>query len=112
MYHSWKNQRKELWNVSEWVEQLCERLEILRELAAENQSRAIEQRKQAYDRNKVERVYAKDDLVLCRVPGIDLKLEDAWRGPFKIVERLGEVNYRVVEVNKGRKPRVVHVNSI
>ena len=37
---------------------------------------------------------------------------DAWKGLYKIVEKLGEVNYRVVEIGKKRKPRVAHVNTI
>ena len=53
-----------------------------------------------------------NDLVWCRVPGIDIKLGDAWKGPYKIVEKLGEVNYRIVEIGKKRKQRVVHANTI
>ena len=29
LYCGWKEQRKELWNVSDWVEQLCDRLEVI-----------------------------------------------------------------------------------
>ena len=53
-----------------------------------------------------------NDLVWCRVPGVDIKLGNAWKGLYKIVEKLCEVNYRIVEIVKKRKPRVVHANTI
>ena len=51
-------------------------------------------------------------LVLLRVPGFDLKLQGAWKGPYKIIEWLGEVNYRVEDLKKGHKRKVVHINNI
>ena len=112
LYYEWKEQRKALWNVSDWIEQLCDRLEVIREVAREKQLRIVDERKRIYDKGKKRREYEVNGLVWCRVPGIDIKLEDAWKGLYKILEKLGEVNYRIVKIGKKRKPRVVHPNTI
>ena len=43
LYYGWKVQRKEIWNVSDWVEQLCDRLEVIREEAREKQLRIVDE---------------------------------------------------------------------
>ena len=48
--------------------------------------------------------------MLCRIPGAAAKLEESWHGPYKIVEKLNRVNFRV-EVGKGRK-KVLHINNL
>ena len=50
LYCGWKEKRKELWNVSDWVEQLCDRLEVIREVAREMQLRIVDEWKRIYDK--------------------------------------------------------------
>ena len=64
----------------------------------EKQEEAVQRRKEVYDRGKGNRQFKVGDLVLLRVPVMDLKLQDAWKGPYEVVERLGEVNYRIEDV--------------
>jgi len=52
------------------------------------------------------------DLVLERIPGLDGNLDEAWRGPWKVLEKLGDVTYRLVKVDSARQQRVVHVNVL
>ena len=60
-------------------------------IAVNKQSREIEQRKIAYDKGKKLREFKAGDLVLERIPGMGCKHQEAWRGPFEVMERLGEV---------------------
>ena len=113
LYYGWKEQWKELWNISDLVEQLCDTLEVIREVAREKKLRIVDERKRIYDKSKKRRENEVNHLVWCRVPGIEIKLGDAWKGLCKVVEKLDEVNYRIVEIGKKkRKPRVVHANTI
>ena len=89
MYEGWIKERKECIGVCSWVEKLCDRLESLRAVARVKQEVAIAKRKESYDRGKCLRSLDVGTLVLLRMPGFDL---DAWKGPYKIIERLGEVN--------------------
>ena len=80
-------------------------------MARAKQEVAITKRKESYDSGKCLRSLDVGTLVLLRVPGFDLKLQDAWKGPYKIIERPGEVNYRVEDLKKGHKSKVVHINN-
>ena len=112
VYEGWRKERKECIGVYSWVDKLCDRLESLRAVARVKQEVAITKRKESYDRGKCLRSLDVGTLVLLRVPGFDLELQDAWKGPYKIIEWLGEVNYRVENLKKGHKRKLVHINNI
>lgn len=40
------------------------------------------------------------------------KLADSWEGPYKVIERVGAVNYRISKVEAVKHSKVVHVNCI
>lgn len=46
------------------------------------------------------------------MPGFDSNLEEAWEGPYRIVERKNAVNYKVEKSDGSRSPRIVHVNVL
>ncbi len=39
-------------------------------------------------------------------------MSDSWQGPYKVVKRVGSVNYRIGRVGNERHAKVVHVNCI
>ena len=66
LYYGWKEQRKELWNVSDWVEQWGDRLEVIREVVREMQLSIVDEQKRIYDKGKKRRDYQVNNLVWCR----------------------------------------------
>ena len=46
-----------------------------------------------------------------RTPGLDSQLQESWRGPYKVLECFGEVNYRIGHM-LGKKKRVVLINAL
>ena len=56
-------------------------------MAREKQLRIVDERKRIYDKGKKRREYEVNCLVWCRVPGIDIKLGDAWKRQYKRVEK-------------------------
>ena len=73
------------------MRELAERIAAI---MMETQRREMDVRKQGY-RGKLLRTFDKGDLVLERIPGFSGKLEESWRGPLEVVQKLGEFTYRV-----------------
>ncbi len=40
------------------------------------------------------------------------KLSDSWEGPYKVIERMGEVNYKIAREGAEKQYKVVHVNCL
>ncbi|XP_070184094.1 uncharacterized protein [Littorina saxatilis] len=89
-------------DLSNKIEQTCT-------LARENLSKASLRHARAYDKNTRQRHLAKGDKVLILLPVKHNKLQLTWKGPYKIVDRVGSCNYRV---QMGNKVKVYHANLL
>ncbi len=98
--------------ICDWVGRMAERLDLMRDSAVLNMAVAKVRRKVYLDKGTKLRVFEKDELVLYRVPGRSSKLADSWEGPYVVLERKGEVNYKIGKVGAEKHSRVVHVNSL
>ena len=112
IYEGWRGKVGEGLAVGVWAEELCERLEILRDVAVRNGLVESGKRKTYYDRGKCARVLADGDKVLCRIPGMVAKLDDSWDGPYIVLKKLSAVNYLIGEVDRKKRRKVVHVNML
>lgn len=81
--------------------------------ARSNILRNKETSKRYYDLGSQNKVFAPGDLVLMYDPtvkrGRSKKLKKPWLGPYKILEKLSDVNYKI---KKGRKEYITHANRI
>ncbi len=73
-------------------------------LALKQRVRDDVRKRESRDHHKL-RVFDIGSLVMLRIPGLHGSLEASWEGPYKIVARTSEVNYRVIPVGS----KVVHV---
>ena len=87
----------------EWIEQLQQRLQVIRDSAKKKEVQAKENMKRNYDRKAKPRKLEVGSMVLMRVPVICGKINDAWDGPYEVHKRVGEVNYEVVIPNVKEK---------
>ena len=110
LHQGWAQLDFEELDMDEWAEWLVERLESWHDVMRERGEEASKKRKEHFDKKTVDRVLEVGDLVLCRVPGMAHKLEEAWHGPYKVVERLNRVDFRV-DLGKQRK-KVLHINNL
>ena len=94
--------------ISEWVEQLGEKLEALREIMGKKEKEAKEKMKSDYDKKARKREITVGSMVMVRIPGMNGKLEDAWD---EIKRKIGKVNHEIVVPGRKNKKKVVHVNS-
>ena len=112
LYEGWKSDKLRKLNISSWVDDLCARLEVLRESAMSKAIVESEKRKKFYDRHSVERTFEVGNKVLCRIPGMISKLNDSWEGPFIVQAKFSAVNYKVVEDDGRKRSKVVHINNL
>ena len=110
LYQGWAQLDFQELDTGEWVEWLVDRLSCWHEVMRERSVEASKERKKYFDRGKLDRVLEVGDLVLCRVPGMAHKLAEAWHGPYKVVEKMNKVDFKV-EVGCGRT-KVLHINNI
>ena len=97
-------------DTGEWSDWLVDRLEHWHDVMRERGECASGKRKLGFDRKTVDRKLEEGDLVLCRVSGMSHKLEEAWHGPYTVVEKLNRVDYRI-DLGKGRQ-KVLHINNM
>ncbi len=100
LYHGLFECESKKLGVCEWVMRMAERLEGLRDCAALGLAKGKESRLQYVNRGCKLRTFKEGELVLYRVPGLSCKLSDSWQGPYIIMKRVGEVNYRIGKVGK------------
>ncbi len=112
LYHGiYEVEGKEM-NVCDWVAGLIERLERMRDCAALKMCKGKESRLRYYNKGSKMRAFEVGDLVLYRIPGMSCKLADSWEGPYKVLDRKGEVNYKIAKVGKESHSKVVRVNCM
>ena len=90
-------------SVSEWISDLRERIELLREKAVWNLDQNSKKRKKLYDRCIKERKFEIGESVLWRAIGMPGKLQDSWPGPYTMEEILSPVSYRIALDSKRKK---------
>ena len=112
LHDGWLDKGKRKLNVLAWVEELADRLELLKDAAHNKHAVQAVQRKDIYDRGSTLRKFEKGDRVLLRTPGLVGKLEESWTGPWEVVHKCGIVNYKVREVGNRGKGRVVLINTM
>ena len=82
------------------------------ELAAEQMREAQEKQKVWYDRNARMRELKPNDQVLILLPTSHNKLLAKWQGPYKVLRRLGKVNYEVDMPGTRSRKKVLHINLL
>jgi transposase InsO family protein len=84
------------------------------EIVRTNNQQSHRQNKKYYDKKAKERKFNVEDLVYlfspARKPGKCQKFKRVWQGPFKVLEKISDLNYRIID-RKGRD-WIVHVNRL
>ncbi len=112
LYHGLYEVESEKLNVCEWVRCMAERLERMRECAAVKMMKGKQGRLDYVNRGSKLREFEEGQLVLYRVPGMQSKLADSWEGPYRVIKRMGMVNYRIGRLDSEKYVKVVHVNCL
>ena len=89
-----------------------EKLAKMTELVQENLSNAQDIQKRWYDRNAREREFQPDDQVLILLPTTTNKLTAQWQGPYKVIKKVGKVDYHIRLHDRRKKNWTFHANML
>ena len=95
LYRVWAGQDVGNVDLDEWVVLNSERVEAIRDSTMAAKLDVAAKRKIKWDRKAKERIFSVGDKVLIRKPGMTLKLEDTWEGPFLIFRVNSPLSYGV-----------------
>ena len=108
----WEVSMKSDQSVLSHVMLVRERLEEMSKLVSENLKEAQKHKKKWYDQNARERELEPDEEVLVLLPTSSNKLLAQWQGPYRVLRRVGEVNYEVYMPDKWKSRVVFHINML
>lgn len=96
-------------------EELVQRLSLAHRIAASALTNASHRRKQRHDKNARDEGYRAGNRVYLRIAtvlsGISGKLAPKWSGPFRAIEKLSEVTFKIHDASRG-EDKVVHANRL
>lgn len=92
-----------------YVLELREKLAECAQLASQQADVSIARYKSYFDVRSQDRQFKPGDEVLVLLPSNSSKLLVAWKGPFKVLERRGKVDYLIDET---RGPKLYHANIL
>lgn len=77
-----------------------------------NLKTAQEQQSHWYNQKTREREFAPDDQVLILLPTTQNRLMAKWQGPYRVLKKVGKVNYLIDMHDRSKRRRVYHVNLL
>lgn len=109
------NNQESFTSVDEYVSRLRDTLSTVVEAVKRHQSRASQQQKRSYDFRANFQYYSEGELVWVRNKakkrGVCPKLQRNYKGPFRVMDRVTDVLYRLVPAEGGQES-VIHFNRL
>ncbi|XP_076462144.1 uncharacterized protein LOC143294651 [Babylonia areolata] len=94
---------------AEYVVDLRNRIEETCELARRNLAAACQRHAEVFNRKSQNRAFSPGDKVLLLLPQRHNKLQLCWQGPFEVLERKGEADYKI---RMGGQDKLYHANLL
>ena len=91
-----------------WLVNLKEQMALTSAVVSEREKLAKAKMKVAFDKHAREKTFSVGEEVLVRKPALKSKMGDSWDGPYKILEKISPLNYKVE--TPGRRSKILHVN--
>ena len=105
-------QEVEKGSMLEQVEIFREKLRECRELARANLSKSQLKMKERYDQTSEVRTFEKGESCLLFLPITKKALQAKFFGPYKVLEKVSDLNYKVSTPDRGVKERICHINQM
>uniref|UniRef100_A0A8C5PIZ8 Integrase catalytic domain-containing protein n=1 Tax=Leptobrachium leishanense TaxID=445787 RepID=A0A8C5PIZ8_9ANUR len=109
---TWEGEKTPHKSIIEHISQMQDRITVVMPIVKEHlaQSQAAQQR--IYNRDARVCIFSPGDRVLVLVPTVESKFLAKWQGPFEVIERVGEVNYKIHQPGKRKPEQIYHVNLL
>ena len=112
VHSSWLDGECEVAGSGEWLIALKQQMAQMSQIVGEREKLAKAKMKEFFDRTAKLKVFEVGDLVLVRKPGLKKKLGDSWDGPYEILEKISDLNYKIKTPGGSRRSKVLHVNML
>ena len=99
-------------SVKAYIDNLREKLKVVRDLASSNLLKAQGKMKVLYDRKSVKPTFADGDEVLVYLPIPGQPLKSKYAGPYPIVKKLSDLTYLISTPDRRKKQQKFHVNLL
>ena len=109
---AWESQPSPHRTMLDHVEQVRDRMAKVWPIVRDHLQRAQQAQARVYNRGAQLRTFHPGELVLVLVPTAECKFLAKWQGPYEVVERVGEVNYRVRQLGRRKPTQLYHVNIL
>ncbi|XP_076139108.1 uncharacterized protein LOC143122160 isoform X4 [Alosa pseudoharengus] len=109
---AWEEQPCRQRTLIEHVGAMRERMKAVYPMMREHMETAQRQQQASYNRSAQPREFKPRDRVLVLVPTVECKFLATWQGPYEVIERVGEVNYKVRQPDKRKPEQIYHVNLL
>ncbi|XP_041440518.1 uncharacterized protein LOC121400717 [Xenopus laevis] len=109
---TWEGEVTPYKSVIEHISQMQDRIAAVMPIVKEHMVRAQAMQQQVYNRGSRVRTFAPGDRVLVLVPTAESKFLAKWQGPFEVMEKSGEVNYKIHQPGKRKPVQIYHVNLL
>jgi len=109
---AWEHQPSPHRTTVEHVEEVRERMATIWPMVREHMAEAQTAQARVYNRGAQPREFAPGGRVLVLVPTSECKFLAKWNGPYEILEKVGEVNYKVSQPGRRPPTKVYHINLL
>ena len=109
---AWESQPSPHRTIIEHVEQVRDRMAQVWPVVREHLGRAQQAQARVYNRGAQLRTFDPGDQVLALIPTSECKFLAKWQGPYEIIDRVGEVNYRVRQPGRRKTTQLYHINLL
>ena len=109
---AWEQQPSPHRTMVEHVGDMRDRMATLWPLVREHMQEAQVAQARVYNRGAQQRNFQPGDKVLVLVPTTECKFLARWNGPYEVLEKVGEVNYRVRQPGRRSPTQIYHVNLL
>uniref|UniRef100_A0A674CNJ5 Gypsy retrotransposon integrase-like protein 1 n=1 Tax=Salmo trutta TaxID=8032 RepID=A0A674CNJ5_SALTR len=109
---TWEHQSTPYTSVIEHVTAMQNRIATVMPIVREHMRQAQEHQRHTYNRQATLRKFQPGDKVLVLIPTVECKLLATWKGPYEVLERIGEVNYRIRQPGRRPQEQIYHINLL
>ena len=109
---AWVLGKRSSQDVLSYILLMRDRMSAMSEQVQQNLKSAATRQKRWYNRNARDRTLQAGDQVLVLLSMSTSKLTAQWQGPYRVLNRVGKVNYLIHVPDHRKTKRVLHVNMI
>ena len=106
----WEAEKHSDQSVVSHILAIPKRMEEMTEIVKDNMKEAQQQQKTWYDKTARERELKPGEEVLVLLPTSSNKLLARWQGPYRVLHKVGKVNYEVDMLNKRKRRKILTKN--